>query len=384
MLRWAAHSNYALLLGLLVVGMDLAGLQGSPLPMLIGGAAALLYGAFKLVGGVVKDWERYQRIYEQARDEPLSAPYEPPYDSWHSTTRASWHAISDPKLDARLAAESEIKVRRVTKKWTPGTAVEAVRALRRLDVDFDQDKIRLSSELLASTGEVVLEKVPYSAFLVTNKLGIVNIKEYGDTKVLEADDVILRGGLLPSFERSRCSNHLGADTLAVVSDGRILVTRQSAKNQLSGRLLAPSGSGSMDWKDLRKADDLISVVKRAMRREMLEELGIGKADAPDFESIRVLGFARLTHLGGKPQFFGVTRLNGASERIRGIEKRYIADHVTIDFTPKLGVADLLRAVDEFEKARVFEFSFPLYLNLQIFKRWVFSDPGAAKWLGLPA
>jgi hypothetical protein len=380
--RWSSRSAYALAFGLVVLGIDVVGLiESSQLMRGIEGLA-IIYGICKLSSDIWKDWARYQRIYEQQRHRPLLVEYEPPYDSWSSITLGPWHAIHDYSLDHKLTVGKKIQVERVSRRWKPATRMEETRGLRRLSLDFDEKKIRLTSDILTSSTAVTLQRVPYSAFLVTNKLGIVDVKERGDRTVLSAEDVILHDGLLTTFERSKCSNHLGADTLAVVDDGRILITRQTTKNQLSKGLLAPSGSGSIDWKDLHREDDLVTMVKRAMRREMSEELGIARPDVPDLLSMRVLGYARLTHLGGKPQFFGVARLRSANERIRGIERRYISDHVTIYFTPRLGVGNLLSAVAKFEKDRLPEMSFPLYINLQMFKRWVTVDPDAINWLRL--
>lgn len=371
--RWSTRSH-----GPLVAGA-VAAVAGWWLP----GLAAMACGVAVLVGDVVRDHARFRAIVERRRPEPLDVPFEPPYDSWSRITLGRWHAIHDPELDARLAAGAPIGVRRVRRRWKPEPRGERVRLLRRLAVDFDHAKPRLATDLLASTGEVTLRRVPYSAMVVTNKLGVVSLTERDGGRLLDAEHDVLRDGLLPTLGRSRCSNHLGADVIAIVDDGRVLLTRQSARNQLSANLLAASGSGSIDWTDLRRGDDLLTTVRRAMRREMLEELGIARSDAPGLDAIRVLGFARLGHLSGSPLFSGVARLSGLDERIRRPERRYVSQHVTIDYDQGRGVADLRRVLGEFAAGHRHELSFPLFASLRMLDRWLDTDPGAAGWLGLP-
>ncbi|HZV52189.1 MAG TPA: hypothetical protein VFD49_20795 [Candidatus Dormibacteraeota bacterium] len=288
-------------------------------------------------------------LYERDRPVLLDAPYEPPYDAWQHVELRSWRAVTDPRLNHRLRAEQRIAVELAGERWRPAPKhLAELQQLRRMRIDFDDAKIRLASALLTSSTAVVLQRTDYSAFLVTNKLGIVDVMGYGERPLVRAEAVVLRGGVIPNLRRSGCSNHLGVDVLAVVDDGRIVFTRQTAANQLSQKLLVSSGSGSMDWSDLRRGDDLVTLVKRAMRREMLEELGIPDRERPGLEQLRVLGYARPTHLGGKPQFFGAARLHRATTSIKGIEKRYAFDHVTLDYSPAGGVRDLERAIERFE------------------------------------
>ncbi len=320
-------------------------------------------------------------LYERDRPVLLDAPYEPPYDAWQHVELRSWRAVTDPRLNHRLRAEQRIAVELAGERWRPAPKhLAELQQLRRMRIDFDDAKIRLASALLTSSTAVVLQRTDYSAFLVTNKLGIVDVMGYGERPLVRAEEVVLRGGVIPNLRRSGCSNHLGVDVLAVVDDGRIVFTRQTAANQLSQKLLVSSGSGSMDWSDLRRGDDLVTLVKRAMRREMLEELGIPDRERPGLEQLRVLGYARPTHLGGKPQFFGVARLHRATTSIKGIEKRYAFDHVTLDYSPAGGVRDLERAIERFESRRSPECSFTLHLNLRLRLDWLRGDPGADRWL----
>jgi hypothetical protein len=311
-------------------------------------------------------------------------PYEHLYDDWQQFKLKHWHAVNNPSLDARLTSGRIIRIDRNEQMWKPEEHhVEELRRLLSLRLDSDEDKIRLSSDLLPSTDLVRVQRTAYSAFLVTNRLGSYEIRERGNSREpIDADEIILRAGRLPTLARSRCSNHLGVDVLAFTIDGRIIITVQSNKNQLSPDLLAPSGSGSVDWAELGECDDLITVLAGAMRREMSEELGLPQSELPDLRAIRVLGYARMSHLGGKPQFFGVVRLNLVHEQIQGIEEQYIQDYREICFDPERGIDDVVNAIRSFDRRYRTQMSFPLYINLQMVLRWLTGNPEAAGWLGI--
>lgn len=147
---------------------------------------------------------------------------------------------------------------------------------------------------------------------MTNRLAAYEYRRRGSRhEVLPFAEIGLDAeGRIPKLARSRCSNHVGVDVLAV-SDGLILLQRQSFRNGLNAGLVTGSGSGSADWADLTSPEveqDLGRLVRQAMRREMGEELGLSAADLPGLDDIRLVGYGRMTSLGGKPQFYGVARL----------------------------------------------------------------------------
>jgi 8-oxo-dGTP pyrophosphatase MutT (NUDIX family) len=382
--RWSSRYSWALVVGIVLIFSDLVGLPSSPVLFVLGiGSAG--YGVFEIALRVSQDVRTLRRMYGQERlGGPIVKPYEHPYDDWQEFELKQWHAVNNPSLDARLASGRIIQIDRNEQMWKPkGQHVEELRRLLSLRLDSDEHKIRLSSDLLPSTDMVQVQRTAYSAFLVTNRLGPYEIRERGNSReLIDADQVILRAGRLPTLARSKCSNHLGVDVLAFTTDGRIIVTVQSNKNQLSPDLLAPSGSGSVDWDDLRGHEDLIGALAGAMRREMSEELGLPPSEVPDLRAVRVLGYARMSHLGGKPQFFGVIRLNLVHEQVRGIERRYIHDYREICFDPEQGIDDAVKAIRAFDHRYRSQMSFPLYINLQIVLRWLTGNANAADWLVL--
>jgi hypothetical protein len=167
---------------------------------------------------------------------------------------------------------------------------------------------------------------------------------------------------VPTLARARLSNHIGVDVLTIEPE-RILLVRQSARNTLSQGLLAPSGSGSGDWSDTRHKKNLLDIVKAGMIREMAEELGLAGAAKPGLPDVRVIGYARLTHLGGKPQFYGVCRLEPIRERVRFTEERYIDDFCEVDIGPSPTRSSLLAVIENFTEKHAAEMSFPLFVNL---------------------
>ena len=118
--------------------------------------------------------------------------------------------------------------------------------------------------------------------------------------------------LIPEFT-GRMSEHIGANTIVVTKDGRLLVVIQKEKAALySQGLVAPTGSGSMDWGDFTHIEkdpthfgrrNLNEAIKKAATRELDEEtcLSGGKMDT------YVIGFYRWTSRGGLPGFLCLTR-----------------------------------------------------------------------------
>jgi hypothetical protein len=349
-------------------------------------AVSLAGIGYGIADPLLRAWrETAHSIEEYPRPNLVSSNYEAPYDAWSEVALKDWHAIHDPKLNAKLIAGMSIATDCNERTWLPDASdLNGFRELLSSDLDADEAKIRLGSDLLCDTARVSVQKTPYSAFLVTNKLGISILHRRGDhqKELIDPEAIIAPGGRIPQLLRSRCSNHLGVDILAVTSSGKVLLTRQTRHTQLSKNLLAPSGSGSMDWADLRGHSNLVAAVTDAMQREMCEELGLGQAEGPGLGDIRVLGYARLTHLGGKPQFFGVARLGNVSGKVRPQEKRYVHDYEMVDTGPSGTLSEMLDALQAFETKRVGEFSFPLYLNFLMLRDWMTSDVSASTWLRL--
>jgi hypothetical protein len=122
-------------------------------------------------------------------------------------------------------------------------------------------------------------------------------------------------GRLVTLAASRLANNMGISTLAFTSDDLLVVVHQSQRNVASARLLAPSGSGTLEPDDLVAAGvgaSLQDVLVHGMERELCEETGIG---VDDVRETQVVGFGRWLERGAKPEFFAVTRLKISASEI---------------------------------------------------------------------
>ena len=125
-------------------------------------------------------------------------------------------------------------------------------------------------------------------------------------------------GQLRTLFESTLADCIGISTVAFTADNDLVVTLQSSRNVASPRQLAPSGSGSLDPRDLdpastghglRQPETLQNIVRRGMERELCEETGIRQ---DEIRSTKVVGFARWLERGAKPEFFGVSKLSATN------------------------------------------------------------------------
>ncbi len=190
---------------------------------------------------------------------------------------------------------------------------------------YNGPKVRLLDDLLLPGLEepgavLAVQKTDYFSSVCTNDAALRRVRlgnkvVLRELQLLSADAEEPRGGnaVLAPLGRSPCSNHIGVSTIGVTEDGRILVKTQPARAAQSAGLIAPSGSGSADFSDLQETRLLGDFLVRSMERELREECGIAKDVAI---RTRVIGFARLLHRGGKPEFFGVSIIGGGKDAPR--------------------------------------------------------------------
>jgi len=383
MRRHLRRQSVPVALGGLFLGVDAFGLAGSSPILWVGGIGSIGYGIFQIANGFRKDFLSLSRIYETSDSGGHATfPYEPPYDSWTIVLGVHGSGITSPALNKRLISGQCIAVDLAPNIWKPTGEVEQIRELVALTLDIDEFKIRLSSDLLDTTTSVILAKTPYSSFVVTNHTALISRHRRGERRLVIDFSTFLMNGALPNLPRGVLSNHFGVDVIAL-EPNRIILVRQSKFNTLSPGLLAPSGSGSADWRDIGKRRDLIEVVKTAMIREMTEELGLRGRASVDLSDIHLLGYARLTHLGGKPQFYRVCRLSPIVERVIRREERYTDDFETIDLGPAPTVQSILASIADFEIKRKPEVSFPLHVVLSLLQDYLATVSTSGTWLGFP-
>lgn len=181
-------------------------------------------------------------------------------------------------------------------------------------------------------------------------------------------------GRLNSLAESALADCVGVSTIAVTADGALVTVRQTRRNSASARLLAPSGSGSLEPSDLAGRDSgmIQDIVRRGMERELREETGVR---AEEIRRTRVTGFARWLERGAKPEFFGLTELSVTASELRGrrpgaSEDRLYAGGLSLDTVDIRAVGselaagkDLLEAASVPERIKE-EGSLPLLLAIR--------------------
>ena len=107
-----------------------------------------------------------------------------------------------------------------------------------------------------------------------------------------------------------CSLQGGVEVIAVSKDYYLRLAIQATVAQFSGGTRAPLASGSMDWEDQEGCETLKQLICEAGRRELIEEWGKNHRTVLRFKKgkIQPIGFFRMPHRGGKPQFVVFARL----------------------------------------------------------------------------
>jgi hypothetical protein len=204
---------------------------------------------------------------------------------------------------------------------------------------FNEKKISLRTELNAdqlvkAQRAVTIGKTSYIAGALTNDACVNQLirSDYASEVVYanlaEMYPLSVRDGHAHflSLDDSQLSNHLGASTIALFRETNgtcvVVVPRQGKMAARSAGLLAPTGSGSLDWADLEdlSSPDLLTLIARGANRELCEEqgfvgLGRGVRALDDFlkrhaVETYVLGYYRWLNFGGLPQFCCISTVRG--------------------------------------------------------------------------
>ena len=265
---------------------------------------------------------------------------------------------------------------------------------------FSNDaKIRMLTDLVVDAKGnfpdiVHLQRTNYLATLATNDL---SFKEVINRQTREVHYDGLSGFLAAVDEQlvyrglagSACANQIGVSTLAFTADHYLVLVDQSQENLQSAGLVAPSGSGSLDEKDLDAVGGkgaLMEWLTRASKRELLEELGLAESSefGPEanaaISSVEVevhpIGFCNYLFRGGKPEFFFLARLSCTIDTLNSMGQYTKAEEQLSSRFPKQedyrlrpGVAtasaELARICDAVRKAETYRMSFPLELQLKL-------------------
>ncbi len=252
-------------------------------------------------------------------------------------------------------------------------------AFRGRSVLFNSGKVRLCTDLLPDslkeeTPFLIVQKTDYFSSLCTNEAALRRVlrREAPDPPVLEefrflyaTESNPARPGVLATLCDSPCANHVGVSTIGVTQDGHVLWNVQPGRSAQSANRIAPAGSGSADYSDLREGDGLLDFLTRSIERELREECRI----APHIPvRTKIVGYARLLHRGGKPEFFGFSEIGcGKTELAASASEApflWRTDHARpasgpVPFTAR----DLLEEIGSLRQNLGGAFSFLMHLNL---------------------
>lgn len=188
----------------------------------------------------------------------------------------------------------------------------------------DESKFCLGDDPVPGMAELEVFRSGYFHSVLTNEMAARILESRGSNPAplfAGAQMYPFTDERIPDIKGSNMANHVGISTLAVTRDGQLLVWNQDGRAQHSRNQLAPTGSGSCDWKDFEatrgagEGNTLMQVVLRAMERELREESSLhGVADARI--TSRVLGYFRWMNRGGKPEFVGISRVDAPARTLQ--------------------------------------------------------------------
>jgi len=264
--------------------------------------------------------------------------------------RYDWgEGLTNPSFNKSLVlSPPKIAVDKKTKEWLaydgfwhPDISGHVVRAARKKSRHLTNDrKIRIASDFLGNS-TVVLQPTRYFASLATDQIAWFRFstsktKPDGTPERMLWDGMdafIDRDGRLKGFAQCAVSNQLGASVMAFTKDGEMLVVHQNKLNHQSVGRLAPSGSGSLDWDDVEDRTDFLDIARYGAKRELDEECVLVDKDggySTINSEVLLTGFVRMVHRAGKPEFFGIAKIDATSDEIcarkpeRYVEKVFIA------------------------------------------------------------
>jgi|JI6StandDraft_1071083.scaffolds.fasta_scaffold02959_19 hypothetical protein len=267
-------------------------------------------------------------------------------------------------------------------------AKEAIGALRAKKLFRNDQKIRLCSDILLDLGSnssIELQKTDYLSSCCTNDIafqkidvrltGLEHPNEVRTRELYDGTEYFLtntrNAATFRRFADSKCSNQIGVSSLALTSDGYLLLVDQLPGGLQSVDKIAPSGSGSLDWTDIPSSWDgtnFWSWLADASCRELREELGLCSDKLPSkfhrqhpdkvawMKSLKIrtapIGFGGFLHRSGKPDFFFLSKLSCTLDEVRvnsayGQEERFLSQRCQVTAARRLtsnnaqGVLNLL-------------------------------------------
>ena len=179
----------------------------------------------------------------------------------------------------------------------------------------NEKKLCLASDINIKSNNVLCNKGNYFDSVISNESygRLLKSGENFNSIIANAVDLFPMeevNGMkrLKDLSTSFTNNSIGVSTIAITSDNYLILWYQNRKAQQSAGLIAPTGSGSVDFKDLDTTEySLITTICDAMERELSEESKINRKIIS--MSTHCLGFFRWGSRAGKPEFLGITKVD---------------------------------------------------------------------------
>lgn len=176
---------------------------------------------------------------------------------------------------------------------------------------FNGRLVRMASDLYLDTQTINVQEARYFDAQCTNEIAYKIIKPtYSLDKMFYGEAVLYNTtSILYDLEKSSCANIIGASTLVVTQDHKIIIGKQGDFSRANAGRYAPSGSGSAGISDWVYQTNFFEMIKKAMEREFCEECNYPFAKLKETMKTRIIGYTRLIERGGKPDFFGISYIN---------------------------------------------------------------------------
>lgn len=194
-------------------------------------------------------------------------------------------------------------------------------AFRNSSLIFNGKLLRQASHINSNDKRVILQPAKYFTGQCSHEIVYKDFILPGDIGVSFTGQHLLSNeeNKILDMDYSPSANFLGASTIVLTKDMRLIIGKQADYSKANKGRFAPSGSGSVDYTDIKKAckyynkkEDKLSfneVLQYAMEREFCEECNYQLNSSKKKMSTLIIGYARLLERGGKPDYFGISYLD---------------------------------------------------------------------------
>lgn len=251
----------------------------------------------------------------------------------------------------------------------------------------NEDKVGIGSTISENSKTIKFYKTNYFNSMLTNDIwnSVFTETTKGtcvDFYIPDIKSFLDENNCILPINESSFSNHLGANTIAITSNFYLQLWRQSDKSLQSGKLIAPTGSGSCDWQDTVGAKSLNEIALNAMNREIWEESLRCRSLNETIENSMIIGYFRDIRRGGLPGFLGLTKLKVEQAELSPDGKEVTDSKSNVNKTPLLYEVstfdNLSNTVKKLLEGNISHLSLPLWANLLALQSMINDDSDRLK------